>query len=242
MTLDQLARASNLVAKSEMEKVAILAYFHFRQTQLKEFGMSDVTSWMDALHLGQPNLSRLANKLITTGACVKGLGGNLKLHARTIARLEAELPQLSEVAEDIVSSGSIIPVNLTKGTRGYIERLAEQINASYEQSIFDGCAVLMRRLLEVLLIQTYSHLKIDSHIQVAPDQYKDLKLIIADAKSNRTLALSKGTKDVMDEFRILGNFSAHKIIYNCRREEIKNVAREYRAGVEELLYKSGLRK
>jgi hypothetical protein len=53
--------------------------------------------------------------------------------------------------------------------------------------------------------------------------------------------LSKASKDVLDEFRVLGNFSAHKIIYNCRREEIKKVAREYRAAIEELLYKSGIR-
>lgn len=242
MTLEQFARADDLVTKPEVEKVVRLAYFHFRRIQLKEFGIPEVNAWMNTLHLPQPNPSRLFSKLLASGACVKGQSNNLKLHARTISRLEAELPQLSEAAEDVASSGSILPTALTKDTRGYIERLAHQINASYEQNIFDGCAVLMRRLLEVLLIQTYEHHKIETQVQTAPDQYKDLKQIIAEATSNKTLALSKASKDVLDEFRVLGNFSAHKIIYNCRREEIKKIAREYRAAVEELLYKSGIKR
>jgi hypothetical protein len=99
----------------------------------------------------------------------------------------------------------------------------------------------MRRLLEILLIHSYQHCGLESKI-VAPDgSFKELKAIIADAASTGDLALSRNTKACLDSFRVLGNFAAHKITYNTTRDDIKNIALDFRATVEELLYKAGLR-
>ena len=117
----------------------------------------------------------------------------------------------------------------------------EQINASYEHNLFDACAVLMRRLLEVLLIHSYQHRSLESKILAPEGSFKELKAIIADATSTGDLALSRNTKTCLDSFRVLGNFAAHKITYNTTRDDIKNIALDFRATVEELLYKAGLR-
>lgn len=242
MTLEQFARHADLVSRTETDKFAHIAFYFLRMEDQVLFSMTDAEYWFERLNYARPNYSRLKAKLLRDAVCVStSERGKVRLHAKTIARLEQELPYLTEGSEEVLTTGSLLPKSLMKPSRGYIERLADQINASYEQNIFDGCAVLMRRLLEVLLIHTYAHHKIESQIQAGPDQYKDLKQIIADAVANKTVALSKATKDILDEFRVLGNFSAHKIIYNCRRDEIKHIAREYRAAIEELLYKSGIR-
>jgi hypothetical protein len=68
-----------------------------------------------------------------------------------------------------------------------------------------------------------------------------LDSIITNARGNRTLALSRNSKASVDEFRTLGNFSPHKIFYNARRGDIRKHIVEFRALVEELLYKSGIR-
>jgi hypothetical protein len=243
MTPEQFAQKVGLLSKLEPEKVAYLAYYFFRQSQQTTFSLDDVEHWFASLNYSRPNRSRLKDKLFAAGICVYAADrSKMRLHAKTLARLDIELPELAETSEEIITSGSILPISLMKPTRGYIERLASQINASFENNIFDGCAVLMRRLLEILLIHTYASHKIESQIQITGDQYKELKLIIADAVQNSTIGLSRGTKEVLDEFRVLGNFSAHKLIYNCRREEIKKIAREYRATVEELLYKGDIKR
>jgi len=242
MNISQYASKVDLLEKSETAKVAYLSYFYFKRSDKKEIFIDEILLWFDDFHFSKPNVSRLKKNLARSSLFVCGSRvDTYKLHARAIQKLSQEIPELSERSEEITSSGSILPNTLLAGTRGYIVSLGEQINACYEQNISDGCAVLMRRLIEVLLIQTYQHLKIQEKIQSAPDQFKDLKLIIADAISNKDLNLSKGTKDVLDEFRVIGNFSAHKIIYNCRKEEISRVSKEYRAAVEELIYKSGLK-
>ncbi|HTY26322.1 MAG TPA: hypothetical protein VMC85_24560, partial [Desulfomonilaceae bacterium] len=52
-------------------------------------------------------------------------------------------------------SQNVLPHALVKNTRGYIERVAFQINGSYEKGWFDACAVMMRRLIETLIIECF---------------------------------------------------------------------------------------
>jgi hypothetical protein len=118
---------------------------------------------------------------------------------------------------------------------------AKQINASYEHNLFDGGAVLMRRLVEVLLILSYRYLRTEAAIQDNNGNFEMLEKIVNDAKANSTLALSQNGRNSLDTSRGLGNFSAHKIEYTCRREYIAPHIQEYRALVVELLHKWGIR-
>ena len=49
----------------------------------------------------------------------------------------------------------VIPTALVRGTRGYIERVANQVNGAYENGWYDACAVMIRRLLETLIIEAF---------------------------------------------------------------------------------------
>ena len=49
----------------------------------------------------------------------------------------------------------MLPIDLFDGTRGYIEKVVLQINASFDASLYDCCAVMCRRLLETLIIECY---------------------------------------------------------------------------------------
>lgn len=164
---------------------------------------------------------------------------SFRLHANTVQSLDEEFDGLEEPTEEIESFDTIIPSSLYSDTRGYIERLAKQINSSYENNIFDGCAVLMRRLIEVLLILAYNNLEIDDEIR-ENGRFDGMKTLINKSIKNNTLDLSKDSKDCIDRFRELGNFSAHKIHYNCRRTYIQETIPEYRVLVEELLHKADL--
>ncbi len=99
----------------------------------------------------------------------------------------------------------------------------------------------MRRLLEILLIHCFEHCGIENEAKDDEGNYLRLKSIIPKAKSRTELGLSPSSKKAMDDFRELGNLSAHRNTYSCRRDDIRTSRLEYRAIVEELLYKSGLR-
>jgi hypothetical protein len=144
--------------------------------------------------------------------------------------------------QEVVDDGTILPPVLYQKTRGYIETLAKQINRSYEETIFDGCAVLMRRLEEISLIMAYEHLGIAAEIKGADGNDVLLEAIVKNAEGNAKLNLGRNSRKSIDMFRELGNYSAHKIYYLCKREYIREKIDEYRALIDELPHKAGLRR
>lgn len=147
--------------------------------------------------------------------------------------------------DDFVSveqSGTVLPDALFDKLHTNIQMLCKQINASYENNLFDCAAVMMRRLLECLLILTYQKLGIESDIMDKNgNHYITLDKIIKNAAQNTTLALSPSTKKDMALFKDLGNFAVHKIWYNSTQQDIKPNILRYRVIIEELMYKAGIK-
>lgn len=242
MDLNAFSKSVDLLEQREIEKVRLLAYFHQKTTGKAEFQRVDVSEWFESLNLPSPNLSRIERNISSSRAFVRGkTKGFFKLHASEFDSLQQQHPGVHIHGEEVVSGDVILPRPIYEESRGFIESLSKQINATYDFNIFDGCAVLMRRLLEILLILSYEHLKIDAVIRGKDGNYLMLEKIVSDAKTNPTLKLSRDAKSVLDEFRTLGNFSAHKIYYNSRRADIQRIQVHYRATIEELMYKSGIR-
>lgn len=240
--LSHFAKRAGLLKLRELDKVCVLAFYELRSSGAQEFTTKQVCEWFSMLHLPEPNTSRLLRNIRASRTFVKGsTSGSFRLHADTIERLSEDLAPVLERSEEVTSPEHVLPVGLFQGTPAFIESLARQINASYEHNIFDGCAVLMRRLLEVLLILSYQYRGIDSDIQDGGGNYAMLERIIVNARSNSTLKLSRNSKRSLDDFRTVGNFSAHKIYYTARRQDIRRLILEYRALIEELLYKAGIR-
>ena len=138
--------------------------------------------------------------------------------------------------------GTIIPNALFEGLSSNFQSLCKQINASYENHLYDCTAVLMRRLLECLLVLSFQKAGIESEIMDKNCNYHiPLDGIIKNAAQNSVLALSANTKKELSLFKDLGNYSAHKIWYNCTQQDIKPHILKYRVIIEELLYKAGMK-
>lgn len=242
MELESFADLCDLYDATELDRVRLLAFYLYSQKEQSEYSVSTITAYLDKLHLPKPNTSRLKNKIKDSSSFLKGAtSDSFKLHRKEIKLLEGEYPQIVGKSESVVSEDTILSSSLMSNTRGFIESLSRQINAAYQFNIFDGCAVLMRRLLEILLIMAHEHQGIGCEIKNQDDTYVKLDSIIKNAKQSKSLALSKDTKKTIDVFRELGNLSAHKIYYNARRNDIDQIKVKYRATIEEFLYKSGLR-
>lgn len=143
---------------------------------------------------------------------------------------------------EIEQSGTILPTDLFAGLSFNFQNVCEQINASYENNLYDCAAVMMRRLLEGLLILSYQKHGIEMEITRNDGlSYLSLDKIIKNAVYNQTLQLSPNSKKELSVFKDLGNYSAHKIWYNCRKHDIEPYILKYRIIIEELFYKSGLK-
>lgn len=242
MRIEEFNRIADIEAQSELSKVARIAFYLSENKDQDDFEVGEVSSLLVALGYAQPNQNRLKGKIRKSKTFVKGSKPDrFRLSVTAKTELRKALPDINE-SEEILSDDSLIPeILLSETKRAYLTRIAQQINSTYEHNLFDACALMMRRLLEILLIHSFDNCGIGNEAKDANGNYVKLKTLINKAKSLRKIGLSPSAKSAIDEFRELGNLSAHRITYNCRRDDIRKIRLEYRAVIEELLYKAGLK-
>ncbi len=91
------------------------------------------------------------------------------------------------------------------------------------------------------LVLSYQNNGIESEITDQNGRHIILDKIIKNAAQNSTLSLSANTRRDMALFKDIGNYSAHKIWYNCTRQDIEPHIIKYRVIIEELMYKAGVK-
>lgn len=242
MTIDRFKKDTGLEALTVKEKAELIVYYN--QEKDNFLTLEELMVEFAKFGLNTPKNSRLREYLSKSKTVVRHADRKrYRIDSRQISNLRSKYPIDSLSTEASPIDHSILPPEIYHGSRGYVVKLANQINVSYEVAAYDGCAVLMRRLLEVLLVTLYEKEKIRQEIE--SDQQgslKNLSAIIQDTLSNKRFDLSKPSRDVIDNYRVIGNLSAHRIQYNYNRSEIDKIKGDYRVLIEELLYKSGLKK
>ena len=241
---DKLEKLIQQLTQENLPKKDIataFVWYHYTVHE-SEITISEMNNYFVKSSLPKYNQTYLKNDLRASKNVIKGLKFNTyKPSRKYIDEMIQKHPFIMVKSEEVVTDDTILPDSLIVSTRGYIENLGKQINAAYNHNIFDGCAVLMRRLLEILLIHSYEESKRISEISDG-DEYKNLSFIINYTISNKPFTLCKEATEVLDNFRQLGNFSAHKIQYNAKRKDIDNIKLRYRLTIEQLLYIAKIKK
>jgi hypothetical protein len=150
--------------------------------------------------------------------------------------------ELGPPPEGLLSSKQlVIPMQLVRGTRGYIERVANQVNGAYENGWYDACAVMIRRLIETLIIETFEHYSIANKIKDKNGDFFYLKDLISKCLQEQAWNLTRNCKQALPRLKDIGDKSAHSRRYNAVRGDLHPLLGDIRLVVEELLYLSNLR-
>lgn len=226
--------------EQEMKHVINLAKKHFMYWNDKQ-ASHILEDYVDALRNAGYSDSGILSDLQTEVIRITNRARNWSEWRAVMEGWINELNNPSVDSTTITQQGTIIPDAVISNSPNYIKKLCMQINASYENNLFDCTAVMMRRVMEILLILSYRKNNIEADI-INPKTNRHLMLdgIVKNAEQNQVLGLSANTKHDMALIKDLGNYSAHKIWYNCTNQDIDHCALKYRAIIEELLYKSGL--
>ena len=155
------------------------------------------------------------------------------------AIVESELGPPEDGAEP--SSNLVIMKPLTRGTRSYIAAIAQQINGAYENGWYDACAVMIRRLVETLLIETFEKHGAASEIKGPTGDYVFLKELINATLSTSSWSPSRNLKAALPKLKDVGDKSAHNRYFVAKRGDIQPLLGDIRVVVQELLYQSGLK-
>jgi hypothetical protein len=140
------------------------------------------------------------------------------------------------------SDQPVLPHSMFTDTRGYIVRVVHQINRCYTTTAYDGCAVMIRRLLETLIIEAFERKGIDAKIKGASGDFLHLGDMIPVVLAETGWNLSRSTKAALPRLKDVGDKSAHNRRYNAKRQYIDELIIDLRVVAEELLYVAGLKK
>lgn len=157
--------------------------------------------------------------------------------------IQADVARELGPPEEGVRSGSqrVLPFSVVRGTRGYIERVANQANGAYENGWYDACAVMIRRLLETLIIEAFEHCSIAGKIKNPAGEFFHLRELIAKCLQESSWNLSRTCKQALPKLKDIGDKSAHSRRYNAQRGDIDPLLADIRLAVQEFVYLAGLK-
>lgn len=244
MQLLKFMEATDLAAKPEVERAKLLCFYHFKETGDATFTMSNVATWMEECSFSKPNVSRLKKNLMAGKGKAflvsKTAKDAMEFVPAVLQSVERDYGTLWVDTVTIDSHNELIEETKFCGKRPFLDRLIQQINFTYGHNCYDACAVLMRKLFEVLLVLTYQHNGIEADITKPDGSHKMLEGIVKDAVQNRTLGIPSRISKNFEAFREVGNNSAHSITYTAGKLDIDKISRDYRVMMEDLYNRSGL--
>lgn len=133
-------------------------------------------------------------------------------------------------------SVSLFPLSiLSKTGRGYLQRIGNEMNGCYSENLYTACLVMMRRLLEVVIIECFENNNLGAKIQDTNGNYFFLEELVNRAIAETAWKLSRNGKKYLPKLRELGNLASHGKFFHAQPEDIEKVELDFRVIIEELL-------
>lgn len=196
----------------------------------------------DEIHdAGYPkqNVSRMAENLGKDKRTSKGIKRTFRIKITEREKLENKY--LSYVKQrPIPASDSLLPTDMFKNSRGYIEKVVSQINASHDTSLFDYCAVMCRRLLETLVIEVYEHKGWADELKGPDGHFMMFSGLLSHIEKEKRFNLGRNSLSGLKNFKKLGDESAHNRRFNAKKSDIDRIRDGMRVATEELLHLANL--
>ncbi|MBE9169933.1 hypothetical protein IQ238_21225 [Pleurocapsales cyanobacterium LEGE 06147] len=242
MELEDFCIRLNQLELSNAQRALAILWFHDYETMGVYMKASALACIIYKAGLGNPNPKQLKEAIAKTKLVLKSDPGfKLKPTERDTIRSWL-VPIFEGVAADVDLEHGYLPEAIWKNTRGYIEKIAFQVNGCFQYGFYDGASVLLRRLVETLIIECYKHDKTQVRIADSDGNYFMLSRIIADAVDQSGLLLGRETKSVLRELKAIGDRAAHNRQYNTVRADLEKIRLGVRLVVDELIQLAELRR
>jgi hypothetical protein len=146
------------------------------------------------------------------------------------------------VDEDAASQPAteqVLPLDVVKGTRTYLEQIVNQANGCYQKGWYDACSVMVRKLVEVLIIAVFEAKGAAAAIK-KDDNFLMLSGLVDAILARADWNLGRETKTALPLLKSLGDRSAHNRHYMARKADVDRVLPGLRVMVEDLLHHANL--
>lgn len=242
MELEDFCIRLNQIELSNAHRALAILWFHDCKTPGICMKAGTLAGIIYKNGVGNPNPTQLEEVITKTKLALKSNAG-FKLKPTERGTVRNWLASIFEGAPaDVDLEHGYLPEAIWKNTRGYIEKIAFQINGCFQYGFYDAASVLLRRLVETLLIECYEHEKTQSRIADSDGNYFMLSAIITDAVDKSGLSLSRDTKSILRELKVIGDRAAHNRRYNAVRADLEKIQLGVRLVVDELIQLAELKR
>jgi hypothetical protein len=221
------------------ERSIALLWWAGREEPAQGMTAQSICAALETVGYPKQNVSRLETKLREDRRTSRAGANSWRLHPKVRRELDAEF-SFALSARQLPNTDSVLPTELFRGTRNYIERVVEQINKSYDAKLWDCSAVMSRRLIETLIIEVYEKGGRANEIKTSDGNFLMLNGLIGYLEKDTVLHIGRSAMKGLRDFKQLGDLSAHNRRFNARCDDIDRVRDGIRIASEELLHLSGL--
>jgi hypothetical protein len=241
MTLDDFCtKLSGLGLVLTDQALAILWYHDEKQADIV-MSAGQLAKIIREAGLGNPHSTQLGEQIKRSG---KVIATNAGYRLKVLSRAEIRgwvVSILGETKPAVDQELGYLSKDVWDNTRGYIEKVCEQMNGCYQFGFFDAASVMMRRLVETLLIEAYEARQREAEIKDSNGNYLMLRDLVTRATGNTPIGLGRDAKEALGKIKEMGDRSAHNRRYNAVRADLDKVQSGVRVVVDELINIGSLR-
>lgn len=187
---------------------------------------------------------RVAFQIATIGPLVQRLTAIYPAPPVEMLKLADEITfkACSDLAGEMDAAGTpttapasvvFIPNDLIDDRHGVLKKVLWEINHCYESACYNGCAAMIRRLVESLIVQGFEHHAIADRIK-RNGNYLDFSELIGKAVAEATLGLTRNTKRILPDLKFFGDLAAHNRRALVRKDDLDRLHHAIRSAIEEL--------
>ncbi len=153
------------------------------------------------------------------------------LHKKALDKIQIEL----DIPKEIPITNNFIPIDIYDITPHYIRKIINQINQCYDCRLFDAVLILIRKVLETLMIETFEKFGVEQHIMNSEGNFKYLSEIILQFLGSNKWNLSRNIKLNIKKIKKLGDLSAHNRRFLAKKADLDQIKLEIRQVFQEII-------
>lgn len=241
MNIEEFCHKLESLDLTVTEKALALLWFHDEKVPDVEMTAGELARLIHKTGLGNPHSTKLTDALRKTGLLLQK-GSRFSLKSLSRGKIRAQLDSiLGAVQPSVDQDLGFLPRQVWVKTRGYLEKVAEQLNGCFQFEFFDAASVLIRRLIETLIIEAYEAQQNGAEIKDRDGHYLMLSGLINAATGPKGIGMGREGEKALRAVKELGDRSAHNRRYNAVKADLEKVQSGVRVAVDELINIARLR-
>lgn len=216
------------------DKIDYFAYYLTVEAQMNGFKARDIADCFDQLDLRPyTNIPSYLGKHSKSSGTKKYL--KKKESYFLDSRTKKSINALLNNEQQPEASNNLYPLSIFENTRGYLIAFGHEAAVCYDTRLYNSCFFMLRKILEVLIIDIYERHKVENEIKNNQGNYVMLSDLISKLCAEKRWNVTKNVKQEMPKIKKLADSSVHNKYFSARKPDIDNLKTDIRIIIQELI-------